>query len=71
MNIPSPQDRLLTTQEVVAMVGMHRVTLYRLRKAGLFPEPVRAGMSAIRYKLSDIERWIDSRPPVGTVEASA
>ncbi|MCQ3804564.1 MAG: AlpA family phage regulatory protein [Acidimicrobiia bacterium] len=50
---------------VVAVTGLSRTTLWRLRQAGEFPAPVRLGGDASRavgWLRGDIEAWIHSRP---------
>ena len=51
---------LLTVREVSGRVGLSRMSLHRMLKAGWFPEPVRVGRSgtAIRWRDADIEAWI-------------
>ncbi|MDE0353840.1 MAG: AlpA family phage regulatory protein [bacterium] len=50
---------------VVAVTGLSRTTLWRLRQNGQFPNPVRLGGStsrAVGWLRSDIEAWIHTRP---------
>ena len=56
-----PADRLLTRREVEVRAGLSRSSLYRLMRQGLFPEPIRVGVRAVRWPLSEIEAWIASR----------
>ena len=55
-------DRLLTRREVEARCGLSRSSLYRLMRAGRFPEPIRVGVRAVRWPSSEIETWLASRP---------
>ena len=55
-------DRLLRLAEVERLVGLSRATIYRLMRAGTFPEPLRVGPRAVRWPLSAIEAWAASRP---------
>ena len=55
---PTPADRLLSIQEVVAMVGLSRATIYDMIKRRQFPPPCRAGLRAARWRLSDVQKWI-------------
>ena len=55
-------DRLLRRREVEAITGMGRSSIYRLMQDGEFPRPVRVGNAAVRWKASDITRWVESRP---------
>lgn len=54
--------RLLTMAEVTEILGISHMTLYRWRKAGRFPEPVRVGPNSVRWPASVVEEWIDARP---------
>ena len=55
-------DRLLRRREVEQITGMGRSSIYRLMKAGSFPRSVRVGSTAVRWRSSDITRWVESRP---------
>ena len=58
-------DRLLSWPEVRARVPLCRATIYRLRLAGLFPQPVRISPHRVAWRESDIEAWIVARAGVG------
>jgi predicted DNA-binding transcriptional regulator AlpA len=60
---PIQGDRLLTTREAAAMIGLAPGTLARARVYGSagFPNFVRLGGKAIRYRLSTIESFIASQ----------
>ena len=55
-------DRLITAQEVQAIIGIKsRVTLWRKCKANNgFPRPYKDGPKFTRWKLSEIQQWIES-----------
>ena len=55
-------DRLLRRREVEEITGMGRSSIYRLMQAKEFPRPVRVGSTAVRWRASDITRWLESRP---------
>ena len=55
-------DRLLTRAEVETRCGIARTTIYRLMRAGQFPEPVRVGPRAVRWPERELENWLASRP---------
>ena len=59
-------DRLLRRRQVEAMTGLSRSSIYRLMQDGEFPRPLRVGSNAVRWRLSDIIRWMESRPIGGT-----
>ena len=56
------KDRLITRQEVEVMTCLSRSTIYRLIARNEFPKQVRIGPRAVRWRLSEIEDFIRSRP---------
>ena len=55
-------DRLLKQNEVLTAVGLSRMAVYKLRKAGSFPEPADVGLDRVlRWRESDVQAWIASR----------
>ena len=55
-------DRLLRRGEVETRTGLARTTIYRLMRAGQFPEPVQIGPRAVRWPAGEIATWISKRP---------
>ena len=55
-------DRLLRREEVEIRCGIARTTIYRLMRAGQFPEPVKVGPRAVRWSSSELEAWLTNRP---------
>ncbi len=55
-------DRLLRRQEVERCCQISRSTIYKLMRAGAFPEPLKIGPRAVRWPQSEIEAWLASRP---------
>ena len=55
-------DRLLRRREVERITSMSRSSIYRYMQAGTFPQPVRVGPAAVRWRVSDITAWLESRP---------
>ena len=58
-------DRLLSRRRVEVVTGISRSSIYRLKERGDFPQPVRVGRTAVRWKESDIADWMESRPEAG------
>ena len=54
-------DRLLTQSEVLAVAKFSRMHLFKLRKAGGFPEPVDVGGAMLRWRQSDVQAWLARR----------
>ncbi len=55
-------DRLLRLSEVLARCGLSRSSLDRMMRDGSFPEPLKVGVRAVRWRESEIEAWLGSRP---------
>lgn len=58
-------QRLLRLPVVAARVGLSATTIWRQRRAGRFPEPVRISPGCIAWHEADIEEWTASRAEVG------
>lgn len=57
----------MTTTDLVAYLKMSRVTLWRKRKDGDFPQPCAIG-GQLRWRRRDVDGWLDKLPahdPVG------
>ena len=55
-------ERLLRAKEVAGLIGVSRSTLYRMVAAGQFPQPIRIGPRASRWRMSEVQEWMASRP---------
>ena len=55
-------DRLLRLREVKEATGMSRSHIYRLMQQGDFPRPVKIGPAAVRWRESEVDAWVESRP---------
>ncbi len=51
---------LLTSQQVAEKLGVCVRTLWRLLAAGKLPQPVRCSRRLVRWKIADVQRYIDS-----------
>ena len=51
----------MSQTEVIKAVGLSRQELWRRRKVGQFPEPVKIGVRRIGYLKSEIEAWVADR----------
>ena len=51
-------EKLLTAQAVGAKLSLSKRAVFRMRSAGLICAPLKCGQGAIRWRLSDIEKWI-------------
>ena len=59
---PNRIDHLLTPRQVLDMVGISKATMYRFLRSGAFPAAVMLGERLPRWRLSEIEAWLESRP---------
>ena len=60
---PAQDDRLLTRKQAAEVLGFQPQTLARWKWEGREDRPpeVRVGRRAVRYRASDLEKWIASR----------
>ncbi len=56
--------KILRAPEVVARVGLSRVSIWRREKAGEFPARRRLGPNAVGWVEAEITAWIEARPAV-------
>jgi predicted DNA-binding transcriptional regulator AlpA len=61
---------LLSTPDVAARLGVAEITLRKWRIEGFGPRFIRCG-SNIRYRVADIEKWLDERTVASTSEHTA
>jgi excisionase family DNA binding protein len=59
----SNTEKLLTAEAVAELLSLSRRTIFRMKSAGLICPHVKIGHSAIRWRRSDIERWISMGCP--------
>ena len=53
---------LLRREEVEERFGLSRSWIYSEMRAGRFPEPVRIGKRAVRWRVLDLDKWAADRP---------
>jgi predicted DNA-binding transcriptional regulator AlpA len=51
-------EKLLTAQAIAEKLSLSKRQIFRMRSAGLICAPLRVGAGAIRWRLTDIEKWI-------------
>ena len=54
--------RILKTNEVMKTIGLSKVTIWRMEKAGAFPKRINISSRRVGWLESEIEEWIESRP---------
>lgn len=63
-------DRLLTADDLRTRFTLSRTTVFRWRRMGLFPDPIRLGPARVAWRESDIAAWLaarmtnESAPPI-------
>lgn len=62
---PAKADRFLKLKEVMARTSLGSSTIYRRMKEGTFPRPKQLSEACVRWRESDIERWMDELPSAG------
>lgn len=56
-------DRLITRREVEHLTGLSRSTIYERLRDGHFPASVSVGPRSVRWRLSEVRHWIETRRP--------
>ena len=62
---------LLERREIEELTGLSCASIYRKMRSGTFPEPIKISDRAVRWKLAEIEAWIESRPRATGATAAA
>ena len=52
--------KLLNLHQVVELTGVSKSKIYRDKRVGLFPQPLRLGKNCVRWRTDDIVDWISS-----------
>jgi prophage regulatory protein len=55
-------DKLLVSKDVCALLRVSEATLYRMVKRGDFPAPLRLGLRTVRWRESDVMRYLQNAP---------
>ena len=58
-------DALLPRRRVEELTGLKRSYIYYLISLGAFPVPLCVGPRGRRWRSSEVEQWIESRPRAG------
>jgi prophage regulatory protein len=63
MKIPPDTNgaRILSMSELCELIGQSRMTVWRMRRDGLLPAPVRLGKRSVGFLESDIAQWLEER----------
>jgi len=55
------QDRVMRKKEVLAIVGLSDVSVWRQERAGTFPKRLRLGGNSVGWLKSEIDGWLQQR----------
>lgn len=55
------EDALLRLKDVRRITSLGKSTIYRLEKAGRFPQKIAITQGSVGWRLSDINAWIAAR----------
>lgn len=56
-----PSAEIIRTRDLKAATGLTPVTVWRMRRRGEFPEPLRLSRAAVGWRRETIAKWLDSR----------
>jgi prophage regulatory protein len=56
---PALGERLLRLPDVEEKTSLSRSTIYRRIQAGTFPAPLELGPGTVRWRMSDVDAWIE------------
>ena len=57
-----PERQILRIADLEAQLRLSRTTIWRLRRAGEMPQPIRLSANAVGWPAHVIDRWLDDRP---------
>lgn len=55
-------DRLIRRREVEIITSLSKSSIYNYIKSGLFTRPIRLGRGCVRWRLSDVSKWMEQLP---------
>jgi predicted DNA-binding transcriptional regulator AlpA len=56
-----PTDSIIRPRALADRLGLSLATLWRLRRRGDLPEPIRLSPGCVGWRTSDIEAWLAAR----------
>ena len=59
---PRPERQILRVADLEAELGLSRTTIWRLRRAGEIPDPIRLSANAVGWRAHVIDQWLEDRP---------
>lgn len=55
-----PVDHLITVKAVASLLSMGVSTVWLKTKQGKFPEPIKISPQVTRWRLSDVNAWLEN-----------
>ena len=62
LTTPRPERPILRVADLLDQLNLSRTTIWRLRRAGKFPQPIRLSANAIGWPAHVIDKWLAERP---------
>jgi prophage regulatory protein len=59
--VPHQPDRILRPRQLADRIGLSLATLWRLRRRGDLPEPIRLSPGCVGWRTSVIDAWLAAR----------
>ena len=56
-------DRIIRLEEVKKITCKSKTTIYKDIAAGTFPAPLKIGVRAVAWRLSEIKMWLENLQP--------
>ena len=69
--MPAATEELLTRAEVEEICKIKRSLIYKLMRAGGFPLPLWISPKCVRWRSSEVEAWLETRPRAEGEKAEA
>lgn len=61
--------KLLTIDQVAERLGVSRSTTRRMWQDGTLPRPIRIGSRSVRWRVEDLESWVDKQNQLDTYDS--
>ena len=63
--VTPPLSRIYRPRELAALIGVSTATIWRMRRRGEFPEPIRLSPGTCGWSAAVIEQWLATRAEAG------
>ena len=61
ISMEQKQDRVMRKKEVLTIVGLSDVSVWRQEQVGTFPRRIRLGGNSVGWLKSEIDGWLEQR----------